>query len=599
MAIVKMKKVSLVVLDREREEALEKLRDLGLVHIERIYAGSDKLSALNEKKALFERCAFLLPQNVAADKNKKGDVKAAEELALKIVSFGDKLKALNDEKEKLSKDLKSLEPWGNFNPADVEFLSGKGVELKFYELSKDKLAELSDVDYFVVNTIKDRTFIVATGAKFPAVEEFHLPACGIDGCKAKIAEVDKEAAKVQAELAKLAVDKNVITEGTKLLEKEIEFESVSADMQVEDSLAYIDGYVPADTVAELKSAAAKENWALLIRDPDDEDAPPSLLRNPKWVERIQPLFKFLDITPGYREADISVWFLMFFTLYVAMIVGDAGYGAIFFLLTLLICKKAPKPVVTLLMTLSIGTVVWGTITGTWFGSETIVKHTFLGNLVIPQIASFAEEGVDTNYYIQNLCFFIGITQLLLGLIISFVRKLPSLAAWTDVGWMLVVVASYFVAQKFVLGAAAFNPITWPLAAAGFVIVCLCSEQNGNVVKGICMGLAWSPMKVLDTVSMFANLVSYIRLFAVGMALKSALATVAVATSFNAMAAGLAESMGVAGVIIGAVILFVAHAFNMVLALLSIIVHGVRLNTLEFGGRVGLEWSGYRYAPFKK
>ena len=107
-----------------------------------------------------------------------------------------------------------------------------------------------------------------------------------------------------------------------------------------------------------------------------------------------------------------------------------------------------------------------------------------------------------------------------------------------------------------------------------------------------MGLAWSPMKVLDTVSMFANLVSYIRLFAVG------LATVAVATSFNAMAAGMAESMGVAGIIIGAVILFVAHAFNMVLALLSIIVHGVRLNTLEFGGRVGLEWSGYRYAPFK-
>ena len=53
-----------------------------------------------------------------------------------------------------------------------------------------------------------------------------------------------------------------------------------------------------------------------------------------------------------------------------------------------------------------------------------------------------------------------------------------------------------------------------------------------------------------------------------------------------------------GIIIGAVILFVAHAFNMVLALLSIIVHGVRLNTLEFGGRVGLEWSGYRYAPFK-
>ena len=585
MAIVKMKKVSLVVLDREREEALEKLRDLGLVHIERIFAGSDKLSELNEKKALLERCSFILPPNVEGKKDKKGDLAAAEKLAGKIVALGDKLKALGDEKERVSKDLKSLEPWGNFNPADVDFLAGKGIDLKFYELSKDKLAELSDVDYFVINTIKNRVFIAATGAKMPEAEEFHLPALGIDGCNAKIAELDKEIAAVQAELAKLAENKNVLADGLKILDKEIEFEAVSADMQVEDSLAYIDGYVPVDKADELKAAAAKEHWALLVRDPDEEDAPPSLIRTPKWVERIQPLFKFLDITPGYKEADISMWFLIFFTLYVAMIVGDAGYGLIFFLLTCLIRKKAPKPVVALLMTLSIGTVVWGTITGTWFGSETIVKKTFLGSLVIPQIASFAAEGVDTNYYIQNLCFYIGITQLMLGLIISFIRKLP-------VGWMFVVIASYFVAKKFVLGAAAFHPVTWPLAAAGFVIVCLCSEQNGNVLKGVLMGLAWSPMKVLDTVSMFANLVSYVRLFAVG------LATVAVAQSFNIMAQGLADSMGVAGIIIGAVILFVAHAFNMVLALLSIIVHGVRLNTLEFGGRVGLEWSGYRYAPFK-
>ena len=127
MAIVKMKKVSLVVLDREREEALEKLRDLGLVHIERIYAGSDKLSELNEKKALLERCSFILPPNVPGDKNKKGDLAAAEKLAGNIVALGDKLKTLGDEKEKISKDLKSLEPWGNFNPADVEYLAGKGI----------------------------------------------------------------------------------------------------------------------------------------------------------------------------------------------------------------------------------------------------------------------------------------------------------------------------------------------------------------------------------------------------------------------------------------------------------------------------------------
>lgn len=597
MAIVKMKKVSLVVLDREREEALENLRDLGLVHIERIYAGSDKLSALNDKKGLFERCLFILPQKIAGDKNKTGDLKAAEKLADKIVGLGDKLKALGDEKEKLLKDQKSLEPWGDFNPADVAFLKEKGVELRFYELAKDKLAEISEkTDYFTVSSDKNKVFIIATGTEFPEAETFSLPAIGISEIGKKVAELDAEIAAVNKELEALAVEKNIISNGIKLLEKEMEFEAVSADMQVEDELAYIDGYVPEDVVKDLKSEAAKNHWALLIRDPEGEDNPPSLIRNPKWVQIIDPLFRFLDITPGYKEADISMFFLMFFSLFVAMIVGDAGYGIIFLILSLLVAKKAPKPVFILLMTLSLGTIAWGTLTGTWFGSATIVEKTFLGSLVIPSIASFpgaVGSTVDTEAFIKNFCFIVGIVHLLLGLVISFSRKMPSLAAWADFGWMLIVVASYFVAQKFVLGAPGFSPITWPLAGAGFVIVCLFSEQNGNFAKGAVMGLAWSPMKILDSVSMFANLVSYIRLFAVG------LATVAVASSFNAMAGGMAESMGVAGVIIGAVILFAAHAFNMVLALLSIVVHGVRLNTLEFGGRVGLEWSGFRYSPFKK
>ncbi len=47
--IVKMKKVSLVVLDSERSSALDKLSDLGVMHIEREYKSSDDLTSLAEK----------------------------------------------------------------------------------------------------------------------------------------------------------------------------------------------------------------------------------------------------------------------------------------------------------------------------------------------------------------------------------------------------------------------------------------------------------------------------------------------------------------------------------------------------------------------
>ena len=83
--------------------------------------------------------------------------------------------------------------------------------------------------------------------------------------------------------------------------------------------------------------------------------------------------------------------------------------------------------------------------------------------------------------------------------------------------------------------------------------------------------------------------SYIRLFAVGMA------GLAIAQSFNAIGAGFSGPL----VIFGIVIVLIGHALNLVMAFLSVVVHGVRLNLLEFSGQLGMEWTGTAYAPFKK
>ena len=37
----------------------------------------------------------------------------------------------------------------------------------------------------------------------------------------------------------------------------------------------------------------------------------------------------------------------------------------------------------------------------------------------------------------------------------------------------------------------------------------------------------------------------------------------------------------------------------VMGLLAVVVHGVRLNLLEFSGQLGMEWAGIAYDPFKK
>jgi V/A-type H+-transporting ATPase subunit I len=86
-------------------------------------------------------------------------------------------------------------------------------------------------------------------------------------------------------------------------------------------------------------------------------------------------------------------------------------------------------------------------------------------------------------------------------------------------------------------------------------------------------------------------VSYLRLFAVGYA------TVVLATTFNGMAAEGAH--GFVGGLMAALILFAGHALNIILAMMAVVVHGIRLNMLEFSGHLGMQWSGKKYDPFSE
>jgi V/A-type H+-transporting ATPase subunit I len=130
-----------------------------------------------------------------------------------------------------------------------------------------------------------------------------------------------------------------------------------------------------------------------------------------------------------------------------------------------------------------------------------------------------------------------------------------------------------------------------MIGCGLSFIIIFSRQEGRFFHGVAMGLANLLTTFLSSISAFADIISYIRLFAVG------LAGIEIAKSFNGIAAGLGTNVG--GLIIGGVILLFGHALNMVMGALSVIVHGVRLNMLEFSGHLGMEWSGKPYKPFKE
>ena len=100
------------------------------------------------------------------------------------------------------------------------------------------------------------------------------------------------------------------------------------------------GYLPEEDLPKFKEAASANKWAWAQEDvAEDDDQVPTKVKYGKVSGLIQPVFDILGILPGYRESDISLWFFLFFTLFFAMIIGDAGYGMLILIGTIVFAVK--------------------------------------------------------------------------------------------------------------------------------------------------------------------------------------------------------------------------------------------------------------------
>jgi len=601
--IVPMKKVHLVTLDYEKEKSLVKLRKAGVVHLEKSFGTSEDLEKLESQKKEFEHTLNLLDVDKKIEQKELKDYEL-HSLKTKILELGKKKTELEDEKETLTKEIARISMWGEFDPADIEILSSKGIEIKLYSLSKDELKKFpTDFETFSVVQSKAVNLIavICRDGIYPKeFEEFQLPDFGLVELQSNLKENGEKYSEVKAELKDLSVYRDILNEAFDKLSHDIEFELYKTGMGIDESLVYLTGYIPAGKQDGLKELAATEQWALSLNDPEEDDPVPTEVKNNKFVSIIQPVFDMLGTIPGYHEYDISGWFLLFFSVFYAMIIGDGGYGVIFLSLAVLINLKSKRitPIVGLLYLISTTTIIWGALTGTWFGSVTIASIPFLKGMIIPQIASYPEilgrsdiTVASTQEMIKIMCFIMGTIHLSVAHIKNFIKELPRISAVTQLGWLSMVLGLYFLVMQLVLGIGPVPQFAMYMIYGGLVSVFLFGQQEPgvNFFKGILKGLGGFITTFLDAIGAFSDIISYIRLFAVG------LASVAIASSFNAMAEPLMQGPAIIGAIL---ILLLGHTLNLAMGLLSVVVHGVRLNMLEFSGHLGMEWVGIKYEPFK-
>src|SRR6056297_871839 len=616
--IATMKKAYLVAQESKRTATLGRLRDIGVLHLEEISGHSEELDDLQKKRSMLERALLILPlheeekKHASEEENiSSKDVEEALEIAKRIEQQQEQKSSHREASDKLEREMERIAPLGEFDPQDIKMLQEKGVNLHLFIVTKEKRGEFpQNITKFEVLSEKSRSVFAAVldendensdeyselFEKFPL---FELPELSYSQMEKERAQHLKEIEQIDKEMENLVEYRPLLQRAMDRFDQDIEFEQIRAGLNEEDELIYLGGFVPEQRVEKLKKGAAEHGWALLIQDPDPEEPIPTMVINPKPIRIVKPVFDFLGTVPGYFEYDISFYLLFFLTIFFAMIIGDAGYGTILLGTTLytVIKKKKSGEVLSevqkLMLVFGGATVIWGALSGVWFGSQFIAQLPFFSWLTFEPISGFGGEASQQT--IKHICFVLGTIQLSIAHIWNFIYRWKSnnrLKAIAELGWLSMVLGLYYVVLYLVL-----DPNKYPIPQfslymifIGLAAVMLFSEQEGNFFKGVLKGLANFMPKALDSISAFSDIISYIRLFAVG------LATVEIAKSFNSMAADLGNT--VVGIIGGIVILLIGHGLNMAMAALSVVVHGVRLNLLEFSGHLGMEWTGIPYNPFR-
>ena len=585
--IVPMKKVTLLALGTEQDEALTALRGLGVMQVETIRSTASEnaqqlAEELSEATRITGELEKLLRENGGA--TPQGKPRSGAEALEEAADLLGKRDRFAGELENIRQRQKALAVWGEFNHDTLTALEEKGIHVHLCcgnEKQYEAATALDEVECRSISEDSGRLFFVVTTLR--DLEPDALPEIRL-GAEDNPPELRRRAGELELKLQAVGEELNALLASlpaaqrrVQTLESELEYARVHDSLAEHGAVVSLSGFVPEPEIEKLRAAAREHGWGLLITDPAPGDAVPTLLRESKFSRVISPLFQFLGISPGYDEIDVSGGVLVFFTIFYAMIIGDAGYGLVFLLGTLLAKWKfrnnrAAALPLRLMTVLSIAAIVWGVLTNNYFGTAPL-----------PQLSLrfFTQPDVkDAN--VQAFCFALAVAQLSLGRIWRAIHDGNLRSVGRNLGWMLILWGNFFLTLRLIVWPGEFPTYMYWLYGAGLVLVICCDINWKNVAD-----IFQFPFNIIGS---FVDVLSYIRLFAVGMA------GYYIAASFNGMGVSIWKASPYF-LLFGVLVILFGHLLNLGLCALSVLVHGVRLNTLEFSNHVGLSWSGSNFKPF--
>ena len=598
--IVPMSKVYIVTQSHNQELLLDVLAQLGVVHVEpvdpdRAVAKELTVHAIH---ALGHALQILQGLEPSGETPNLPPLEAARE-AISIH------KTIADEQDRLNtlyRTADQLAIWGNTELKQLEHLRSIGVEIEFFSVAHK---DLPGLEAECIETVAEQPGQEAMIAVIDREGQFQPPesAKPIPWPTTDLPAVKKEAAQIDAavkehneRLASLAGAIETIRQERRCLQVEADFCVVENSGLSSEALFALQGWAPSKKAESLSDNLGEQDItaAVEVMAPDEDEQPPTLIEYPRWVRPIKALLDMLGTLPGYDEYDLSPFFMVALPLFAAMLIGDAGYGAILAGAGLAfysrIVRAAGKPSAHLLIIFGLATMLWGILTANYFGitPQTLIDagHQGAADAMLALAPLWRSDGEEARALIMKISLIVGCVHLVSAHLHNAIKLFPDVRAYAEIAWMIIL-ADMLVLIWYLMfiGADQIPAMIGFVLLVSFAAVSWFTAPSYKPVKRSLIGLASSILPLLGT---FSDIMSYIRLFAVG------LASYYIAAAFNGLGAQVADSATWIG---GAPIVIFGHALNLGLAAIAIFAHGVRLNMLEFSNNVGVKWAGYAYRPF--
>ncbi len=649
MAVAKVDQVLIFLHKSEREAFLEKLQEASLVHItdlktdptieeirDILQTGGRDETELETLLARLKRSyAFLKPFSP----RKKGLLagllggrieltrKEYEEIVrtFKVEEFLSKteemertLAALKVEENSLLTRLEQLKPWSSLD-LPVEEL-GRSVEVVVLAgtMPIDRLEELDElpVDYVEVNRDAKRAYLLIV---FRVQDEeeirkallsLEFEEADFEGLKGKPAEI---IAQIQSRLEEIGEKREKIAEEARKLSREsykllvlydhyagiLEKYKAENRAVATDEAVILKGWIRRSDWRKLEKLASSFETVIIERSkPQPGEIPPTDLENKKVFRPFEMLTELYGL-PSYKEVDPTPLLAPFFALFFGLCLTDAAYGLILLILGFILMKKmrGGRNFLWILIAGAIFTVLAGIMTGSWFGD-------LPERLPIPLLKQLRNSLMLFDPMKEPMKFFylsiaLGYIQVLFGLLVGFYNKakygdlvagLSNELAWfailLSVG-ILVLTNLGKTGGSFFFGGIVQTIATVIILIALITIIFVSGGKSRNPFIRILKGL----YNLYNGISFVGDLLSYVRLMALGMV------TAGIAMAVN-ITTGLVMGVPIIGYILGAIVFVVGHAFSIAVNALGGFVHSLRLQYVEFFTKF-YENGGKPFSPLSK